>query len=40
MQEVLAEYPQLALEVIRAAIAYGAEMPRERYVEIPVEAVV
>ena len=35
MEEVLAEYPSLALEDIRAAIAYGAEMSRERYVEIP-----
>jgi uncharacterized protein (DUF433 family) len=38
MEEVLAEYPQLTMEDIRAAIAYGAEMSRERYVEIPVEA--
>lgn len=34
--EVLREYPQLQPEDIRAAIAYGAEMARERYVEIPV----
>jgi len=34
--EVLAEYPQLAPEDIRAAIAYGAELARERYVEIPI----
>ena len=34
--ELLDEYPQLAPEDIRAAIAYGAEMARERYVEIPV----
>lgn len=33
--EVVAEYPQLASEDIRAAIAYGAEMARERYVDIP-----
>ena len=32
--EILAEYPQLMEEDIRAAIAYGAEMSRERYVEI------
>jgi uncharacterized protein (DUF433 family) len=38
MEEVLAEYPQLTLQDIRAAIAYGAEMSRQRYVEIPVEA--
>lgn len=34
--EVLQEYPQLTPEDVRAAIAYGAEMARERYVEIPV----
>ena len=28
--EILAEYPQLTEEDIRAAIAYGAEMSRER----------
>ncbi len=38
IQEVRAEYPQLADEDVRAAIAYGAEMSRERYVEIPAEA--
>lgn len=38
VQEILAEYPQLAEEDIRAAMAYGAEMSRERYVEIPAEA--
>ena len=32
-QEILAEYPQLTEEDIRAAIAYGAEMSRERYVD-------
>jgi uncharacterized protein (DUF433 family) len=36
-QELLEEYPQLTLEDIRAAIAYGAEMARERFVEIPLE---
>ena len=36
--ELLAEYPQLTEEDIRAAIAYGAEMSRQRYVEIPGEA--
>ena len=34
----LAEYPQLTMEDICAAIAYGAEMSRERYVEVPVQA--
>src|SRR5713101_3510031 len=33
-REILAEYPQLTEEDIRAAIAYGAEMSRERYVDI------
>ena len=37
-KEILAEYPQLTEEDIRAAIAYGAEMTRERYVEMPTEA--
>jgi len=39
MEQLLEEYPQLTLEDIRAAIAYGAEMSRERFVEIPIEAV-
>jgi uncharacterized protein (DUF433 family) len=37
-EEILAEYPQLVIDDIYAAIAYGAEMSRERYVEIPFEA--
>jgi len=37
IEEILREYPQLKQEDIRAAIAYGAEMSRERYVEIPVK---
>jgi uncharacterized protein (DUF433 family) len=32
--EILAEYPQLVEEDVRAAIAYGAEMSRSRYVEV------
>lgn len=36
IDEILAEYPQLTADDIRAAIAYGAEMARERYVEIPI----
>ena len=39
MEELLAEYPQLEMDDIRAAIAYGAEMARERYVEIPTEVI-
>ncbi len=37
IQEILAEYPRLKEEDIRAAIAYGAEMSRERYIEVPAE---
>ncbi|MEA2039569.1 MAG: DUF433 domain-containing protein [Thermodesulfobacteriota bacterium] len=37
-EEVLEEYPQLTVDDLRAGIAYGAEMTRERYVEIPIEA--
>ncbi|MBM3933931.1 MAG: DUF433 domain-containing protein [SAR202 cluster bacterium] len=36
--EILEEYPQLSEEDVRAAIAYGAEISRERYVDIPTEA--
>ncbi len=36
VEEILAEHPQLTEEDIRAAIAYGAEMSRERYVTIPI----
>ena len=32
--EIIKEYPELTEEDIRACIAYGAEMSRERYVEI------
>ena len=38
--EVLDQYPHLTEEDIRAAIAYGAEMSRERYVNLPVPATV
>ena len=37
IEQILTEYPQLSSEDIRAALAYGAEMARERYVEIPIE---
>ena len=36
-EDILAEYPQLTEEDIRAAIAYGAEMSRERYVDFLTE---
>ncbi|MBI3458596.1 MAG: DUF433 domain-containing protein [Candidatus Rokubacteria bacterium] len=35
--ELLDEYPQLMPDNIRAAIAYGAEMARERFVDIPTD---
>lgn len=37
IEELLDDYPHLTEEDIRAAIAYGAEMSRERFVEIPVQ---
>jgi len=36
-EQVLADYPQLQEADILACIAYGSEMARERYVEIPLE---
>lgn len=36
--ELLAAYPQLTSEDIRAALAFAAEMTRERVIPIPVEA--
>jgi uncharacterized protein (DUF433 family) len=36
--EILRDYPSLEREDIQACIAYGAEMARERFVEIPLEA--
>lgn len=35
-EEILEEYPQLTRQDVLAAIAYGAEMSRERYVEMPI----
>ena len=35
--EILENYPGIDIDDIRACIAYGAEMSRERYVELPVE---
>ena len=36
--EILAGYPQLQEPDIRAAIAYGAEMSRERYVVLGTDS--
>lgn len=35
--ELLQEYPQLTRDDLMAAIAYGAEMARERFVDIALE---
>ncbi len=40
VEAILTEYPSLIEDDVRAALAYGAEMARERYVEFPREAVV
>jgi len=37
-REVIEQYPQLEEADILACIAYGSEMSRERYVEIPLES--
>lgn len=38
VEEVLEDqYPQLSREDVLACVAYGAEMSRERFVEIPLE---
>ena len=36
--QVIAEYPQLAPADVLAALAYGAEMTREHYVDMPAQA--
>ncbi len=38
VQQVLHEYPQLTEEDVLACIAYGAEMARERYIDLPAPA--
>jgi uncharacterized protein (DUF433 family) len=35
IEELLAEYPGLTVDDIRACIAWGAELARERFIEIP-----
>jgi uncharacterized protein (DUF433 family) len=35
--EILQAYPQLAPEDVRAALAYAAEMTRERVFQLPLE---
>ena len=36
VDEILHDYPQLLRDDVLACIAYGSEMSRERYVDIPV----
>jgi len=38
VQDILQDYPQLEESDIMACIAYGAEMSRERFVDIPLES--
>jgi len=38
IEDILKDYPSLKQEDILAAIAYGAEMTRERFIEIPIGA--
>lgn len=37
VDEILADYPGLTSEDVQACIAYGSEMSRERYVNVPLE---
>ncbi|HZY64982.1 MAG TPA: DUF433 domain-containing protein [Rubrobacteraceae bacterium] len=37
IEEIVEEYPQLTREDVLACVAYGAEMSRERFVDIPLE---
>ena len=37
-EQILKEYPGLTPLDIQACVAYGAEMARERYVDIPITA--
>jgi uncharacterized protein (DUF433 family) len=36
IEEVLEEYPQLTREDVLACVAYGAEISRERFVDVPL----
>jgi len=38
IQQILKEYPQLSEDDVLACIAYGAEMARERYIDLPAAA--
>ena len=36
--DIMNDYPQLDEADIKACLAYGAEMSRERFVDVPLEA--
>ncbi len=36
-EEILTAYPSLTRDDIRAALAYAAEMTRERHVDVPIK---
>ena len=38
IETILEDYPSLQKEDILAALAYGAEMSRQRFVDVPIEA--
>jgi len=38
VKDILESYPGLEEADVRACIAYGAEMSRDRYVDIPLES--
>jgi uncharacterized protein (DUF433 family) len=38
IEEILADYPSLERDDVLAAIAYGAEMSRQRFVDLPDNA--
>lgn len=38
VERILEEYPQLTREDVLACVAYGAEMSRERFVDVHLEA--
>jgi len=37
-KEILAAYPALCREDIRAALAFAADLTRERWISVPMEA--
>ena len=38
VDEILASYPSLTYDAVRASIAYAAELTRERVVPLPVQS--